>query len=255
MIQEHCRIQSVKEIAPNIFELSFISQAISAKVLPGQFVNIRVEDSLLPLLRRPFSLFSVDAPIVSIIFNAIGIGTRLLSQKKPGDTLDIIGPLGNGVFPLADEGFATALLVAGGLGVATFPFLTSRLSQTKNILTFIGARTASNVIRTGLKNIQIATDDGSEGFHGTVVDLFKAYTSERSFDTPRIYSCGPMPMMRAVAQFAKEKNIPCYVALECEMACGIGLCQGCPVETTLGNKKYNLVCKDGPVFETREVNF
>lgn len=255
MIQEHCRIQSVKEIAPNIFELSFISQAISAQVLPGQFVNIRVEDSLVPLLRRPFSLFSVDAPLVSIIFNAIGIGTKLLSQKKPGDTLDIIGPLGNGVFPLDDGGFATALLVAGGLGVATFPFLTSRLSQTKNILTFIGARTMSNVIRTGLKNIQIATDDGSEGFHGTVVDLFKAFINEQSVDTPRIYSCGPLPMMRAVAQFAKEKNIPCYVALECEMACGIGLCQGCPVETTMGEKKYNLVCKDGPVFETRKVNF
>ena len=255
MIQEHCRIQSVKEIAPNIFELSFMSQAISAQVLPGQFVNIRVEDSLLPLLRRPFSLFSVDVPIVSIIFNAIGIGTKLLSQKKPGDTLDIIGPLGKGVFPLDDGGFATALLVAGGLGVATFPFLTSRLSQTKNILTFIGARTASNVIRTGLKNIQIATDDGSEGFHGTVVDLFKAFINEQSVDTPRIYSCGPMPMMRAVAQFAKEKNIPCYVALECEMACGIGLCQGCPVESTMGEKKYNLVCKDGPVFETRNVNF
>jgi dihydroorotate dehydrogenase electron transfer subunit len=255
MIQEHCRIQSVKEIAPNIFELSFISQAISAQVLPGQFVNIRVEDSLHPLLRRPFSLFSVDAPIVSIIFNAIGIGTKLLSQKKPGETLDIIGPLGNGVFPLNDGGFATALLVAGGLGVATFPFLTSRLSQTKNILTFIGARTTSNVIRTGLENIQIATDDGSEGFHGTVVELFKAFINEQSVDTPRIYSCGPMPMMRAVAQFAKEKNIPCYVALECEMACGIGLCQGCPVETTMGEKKYNLVCKDGPVFETRKVNF
>lgn len=254
MIQEHCRIQSVKEIAPNIFELSFISQAISAQVLPGQFVNIRVEDSLLPFLRRPFSLFAVDAPVASIIFSAIGIGTKLLSQKKPGASLDIIGPLGNGVFPLDDGGFATALLVAGGLGVATFPFLTSRLAQTKNVFTFIGARTASNVIRRGLKNIQIATDDGSEGFHGTVVDLFKAFIKEQSLDTPRIYSCGPMPMMRAVAHFAKEKNIPCYVALECEMACGIGLCQGCPVETTMGEKKYNLVCKDGPVFETRKVN-
>jgi len=255
MIQEYCRIQFVKEIAPNIFELSFISPVISARVLPGQFVNIRVEDSLVPLLRRPFSLFSVNAPVVSIIFNAIGIGTTLLSQKKTGDTLDIIGPLGNGVFPLNGEGVATALLVAGGLGVATFPFLTSRLSQTRNVFTFIGARTKSNVIRTGLKNIQIATDDGSEGFHGTVVDLFKAFINEQSVDAPRIYSCGPTPMMRAVAQFAKEKNIPCYVALECEMACGIGLCQGCPVEATVGDKKYNLVCKDGPVFETRKVNF
>ena len=255
MIQEHCRIQSVKEIAPNIFELSFISQTISEQVIPGQFINVRVEDALLPLLRRPFSLFSVHAPLVSIIFNAIGIGTKLLSQKKPGEILDIIGPLGNGVFPLDDGGSATALLVAGGLGVATFPFLTSRLLRTENIFTFIGARTASQVIRKGLKNVHVATDDGSEGLHGTVVDLVKAFIAEQAVDAPRIYSCGPMPMMRALAHFAKEKNIPCYVALECEMACGIGLCQGCPVETAGSDKKYNLVCKDGPVFDSRKVNF
>lgn len=255
MNQEHCRIESVTEVAPNIFELSFISHAISGQVLPGQFINIRIEDSLVPLLRRPFSLFSVDAPVVSIIFNAIGIGTKLLSQKKRGDMLDVIGPLGNGVFPLDGEDFSTAILVAGGLGVATFPFLTSRLSSTKNLFTFIGARTASHVIRKGLKNVRIATDDGSEGFLGTVVDLFEAFLNEHKVVTPRIFSCGPMPMMRAVAQIAEEKNIPCYVALECEMACGIGLCQGCPVESATGEKKYNLVCKDGPVFETRKVNF
>ena len=255
MIQEHCRIQSVKELAPNIFELSFTSRAISADVLPGQFVNIRVEDSLLPLLRRPFSLFSVRAPVVSIIFNAVGMGTKLLSQKKPGDTLDIIGPLGKGVFPLDDNGFATGLLVAGGLGVATFPFLTSRIPGTKKIVTFLGARTASGVIRTGLKNVHIATDDGSDGFHGTVVDCLKAFINEHPVDSPRIYACGPMPMMRSVAKLAKEKNIPCFVALECEMACGIGLCQGCPVELAAGEKKYNLVCKEGPVFDAQKVNF
>ncbi len=255
MIHENARIHSVREIASNIFQLSFISPVISAQVLPGQFVNIRVENSDVPLLRRPFSIFSVDDTVVSIIFNTIGLGTKLLSQKKAGEDLDIIGPLGNGVFPLDGGAFDTVVIVAGGLGVASFPFLTSRLPHAKSVISFLGARTSSHVIRTGLKNIHIATDDGSEGFHGTVVDLLKTFLMGKTLERPRVYSCGPMPMMRALAHYARERDIPCYVALECEMACGIGLCQGCPVETTDAEKKYALVCKDGPVFETRKVNF
>ncbi len=255
MIQEHAPIYTVKEIALNIFQLSFLSPSISLGALPGQFVNVRVEDSAVPLLRRPFSISSVDGEIVSIIFNVIGLGTKLLSQKKPGETLDVLGPLGKGIFPFDDEEYRTALLIAGGLGVAAFPFLISRLPSSKEVVSFLGARSSSYVVRHGLKNVRIATDDGSEGFTGTVVELMKMFLKENPVDRPRIFSCGPMPMMRALAELSLEKNIPCYVALECEMACGIGLCQGCPVETVNAGKKYNLVCKDGPVFEIRNVKF
>jgi dihydroorotate dehydrogenase electron transfer subunit len=255
MIQEHAPIETVMEIASNIFQLSFLSSSISRSALPGQFVNVRAEESALPLLRRPFSIFSVEGEVVSIIFNVVGLGTKLLSQKRAGETLDVLGPLGKGVFPYGDEKYETALLVAGGLGVAAFPFLNSRLRASNKVLSFLGARTSSYVLRKGLDNIHVATDDGSEGFHGTVVDLLKKFMDESIVLHPRIYSCGPMPMLRTLAQYSREKNIPCYAALECEMACGIGLCQGCPVETAGDGKKYKLVCKDGPVFEVHEISF
>ncbi len=255
MIQEHAPIDTVKEIALNIFQLSFRSPSISLSALPGQFVNVRIEDSAVPLLRRPFSIFSVEGEIVSIIFNVIGLGTKLLSQKKAGETLDVIGPLGKGTFPNRGESFDTALLVAGGLGVAPLPFLNSRLRPVKNVVTFLGARTSAYVVRDGLDNLHVATDNGSAGFHGTVVELLKNFMNEHTIDRPQIYSCGPAAMMRSVAEVSRERHIPCYLALECEMACGVGLCQGCPVETVNHEKKYRLVCKDGPVFEAGEIKF
>ncbi len=253
MIQEHAPIAAVKEIASNIFQLSFLSSSISRSALPGQFVNVKAEESVVPLLRRPFSIFSVEGETVSIIFNVVGLGTKLLSQKRAGETLDVLGPLGKGVFPFNDEKFDTALLVAGGLGVAAFPFLNSRLHASKKVISFLGARTSSFVVRKGLANIHVATDDGSEGFRGTVVDMLKNFMDENTILHPRIYSCGPMPMMRTLAKYSREKNVPCYAALECEMACGIGLCQGCPVEAAGDGRKYKLVCKDGPVFDIREI--
>ncbi len=253
MIQERAPIKAVKEIASNIFQLSFLSSSISRSALPGQFVNVKAEESVVPLLRRPFSIFSVEGETVSIIFNVVGLGTKLLSQKRAGEILDVLGPLGKGVFPFNDEKFDTALLVAGGLGVAAFPFLNSRLHASKKVISFLGARTSSFVVRKGLANIHVATDDGSEGFHGTVVDMLKNFMNENTVLHPRIYSCGPMPMMRTLAKYSREKNVPCYAALECEMACGIGLCQGCPVEAASGGRKYKLVCKDGPVFDVREI--
>jgi len=255
MIQEHARISSVEEIGSNIFRLTFLSPVIAHSALPGQFVNVKAENAVPPLLRRPFSIFSIEGEDVSIIFNVVGIGTRLLSEKKVGQTLDVLGPLGNGVFPFAEEGYETAVLVGGGLGVAAFPFLTTRLRGLKKIRTFLGARSSPFLVRYGLENIHIATDDGSEGFRGTVVDLLKQFVRTGALTQPRIFACGPTPMMRSLAAYAKEISVPCYLALECDMACGIGLCQGCPVETTAAEKKYRLVCKEGPVFEAGEIVF
>ncbi|HTR81005.1 MAG TPA: dihydroorotate dehydrogenase electron transfer subunit [Bacteroidota bacterium] len=255
MIQECSAVHSVEEIASNIFQLSFRSPSISRDVKPGQFVNVKVGNGIVPLLRRPFSIFSAEGNILSIIFNVVGLGTKLLSEKKPGEDLDVLGPLGSGVFPLDDASYETALLVAGGLGVAPLPFLTSRVPTAKKIYSFIGARTSAQLVKKGLRNIQSATDDGSEGIHGTVVTLLQSFTAQHRIESPRIYACGPTPMMRAVKEFAFEHKIPCFFALECEMACGIGLCQGCPVEMTNSGKKFSLVCKDGPVFEASTVSF
>jgi len=255
IVQEYALITALKEIASGIFQLTFRSSSISCTALPGQFVNISAEESAVPLLRRPFSIYSIDGDNVSIIFNVVGIGTKMLSQRKTGDTVDVLGPLGKGVFPFDDEKFETALFVAGGLGVAALPFLNSRLGNLKKVVTFLGARTSSQIVRQGLDNVHVATDDGSEGFQGTVVDLLKNYMAENAVVHPRVYSCGPTPMLRDLANYCVEEDIACYAALECEMACGIGLCQGCPVETENGENKYKLVCKDGPVFDVHDIIF
>ncbi len=254
MIQTHASVHSVEEIASDIFRLAFRSREISAAALPGQFVNIKVNDSLFPLLRRPFSIFFVEGEIVSIIFNIIGEGTRILVGKKPGDVIDVIGPLGNGFSAGMDsDNYKTALIVAGGLGIAPFPFFLSKLGKDKNVLFFVGARTSKQIVRHGIDHIHAATDDGSEGFAGNVVDLLTEHLSDHHYERPRIFCCGPTRMLRRLSEFAQQKRIECYASLECAMACGVGLCQGCPVETISGKKKYALVCKEGPVFETSTV--
>ena len=252
MIQTFARVLNFRSVAANIFVLSFDAPGIAAAAKPGQFLNIKVSEFDIPLLRRPFSIFSVKGDSVEIIFNIIGIGTVLLSKKKAGEEIDIIGPLGN-AYSL-DEEDGTAILVGGGLGVAPLPILTSSLSKSrKKIVTYLGARSSAAIVTEGLRNVRIATDDGSSGFKGTVVELMKNEAAKEKFARARIYGCGPNPMLRALASAAKELDVPCEVSLESAMACGIGICQGCPIETIAGEKKYALVCKEGTVFDSRSV--
>lgn len=254
MIRTDAPVHSIDEIASGIFRLTFRSREIASAALPGQFVNVKVNDSLFPLLRRPFSIFSVENDLVSIVFNVIGEGTRILVNKTIGEIVDVIGPLGNGFFSaMNSEKYETALIVAGGLGIAPFPFFLSKLGKNKKAVSYIGARTASQIVRLETKYIHVATEDGTEGFTGNVVDLLAEHLSSNHYALPRIFCCGPTRMLKRLSEFAREKNIECYASLECAMACGIGLCQGCPVEIVNGKKKYALVCKEGPVFETRSV--
>ncbi|HLP18147.1 MAG TPA: dihydroorotate dehydrogenase electron transfer subunit [Bacteroidota bacterium] len=252
MHQEPAIVRSLTSVTPEIKRLTLHAPAIAACTEPGQFLNIRVDTSF-PLLRRPFSVYDVQHDTVSIIFNVIGKGTSALAHKEPGDVLDIIGPCGNSFMPFAEGEYDTAVLLAGGIGVAPFPFLTKRLAGSRRIETFLGARGKDFIIHEGIENLHIATDDGSEGFHGTVLDLFKEYLGSHDIGRARLFICGPSRMMRAVADFALEMGIDAYASVECEMACGIGLCQGCAIESKGGPKKYYLVCKDGTIFDTRTV--
>jgi dihydroorotate dehydrogenase electron transfer subunit len=153
-----------------------------------------------------------------------------------------------------DDDFETALLVGGGIGVAPLPLTAAYLrSREKRMLSFIGARRQSQLVTMGLDNVVSATDDGSVGFHGTVVECLRAYVQQHDVVNPKIFSCGPNRMLKAIADLALESNIACEVSLESEMACGIGICQGCPIERANGERKYYLVCKDGPCFDAREV--
>jgi len=253
-VKQLCEVKSCSEVAAKTFLLSFISAEIAASARPGQFVNVlAAETGEGPLLRRPFSIARVDGNIIELLFSAIGTGTKLLSRKQPGEMLDVLGPLGRPFH--TDAGYDTALIAAGGIGMAPFPFLTGDLlKRGKRIETFAGFRNAGQIFTSDLQNIHLATDDGSKGFRGTVVQLLESYVNRTDLGKVKIFACGPTAMLKALTELAKIKNICCEVSLEGHMACGVGICQGCPVERTGDEAKYALVCKDGPVFLTTEIN-
>lgn len=249
-----CRVKGVRQVAENTFVLRFIAPHISTTIRPGQFVSIRVEETTDPLLRRPFSIYRTNGEESEIIFNVIGRGSASLRRKREGDWIDVLGPLG---VPFSSEGqYDTAILMGGGLGVAPLPLLTMSLRRSgKSLVTVIGARSAAQVVDAHLYNLHIATDDGSRGFHGTVVDLATQLLTADPPRKPMIFACGPTAMLRAVAALAVKEDIPCEVSLEGPMGCGFGVCQGCPVELVGSEKKYALMCKDGPTFDVRKVKF
>ena len=249
MTVEQCPVVDVTQAGEGIFLLSFTSPAISRTLRPGQFVNIRAEGGCDPLLRRPFSAYRVAGGVVEIIFQVVGKGTDALRRKRTGDRIDVMGPLGV-PFRVGEGGFQTAVLMAGGLGVAPLPLLTEAIrARGLALMTFVGARTSAHLVTRYLEGLQTATDDGSAGYHGTVVDLASGVLREAPPPRPKIFACGPMPMLRAVASMARSMGIPCEVSLEGPMGCGIGICQGCPVERSGEERSYALMCKDGPTFD------
>lgn len=250
MLQVDTIVESVQEIQKNIFLLKVAAPSIAAEAKPGQFCNIKVNDNNSPLLRRPFSICETDNGKISFMFNIVGVGTEILSKKKKDDRLNIIGPLGNGFNYKGN--YKNALIVAGGIGAAPFPFLLQEIDDDKHTVCFIGGRTEDDLISYKMKNILTSTDDGSEGFHGNVVQLLKSKINEYDKNETKIFACGPTPMLRAVSEFSEEEEIDCEISTESVMACGFGICQGCVIES---NRKdgFVLVCKDGPVFNAEDV--
>ena len=253
MIQEFVRLDSNEEIAEGLFLLTFKSDSLANRARPGQFLNIRSSRDWSPLLlRRPFSISRVRGASIELLFNIVGAGTKLLAAKRPGDELDVLGPLGE---PFRYEArFDTGVIVAGGLGVAPFPFLTDFLEHRGvPIVTFVGSRAAIYFSRLHLVDTHYSTDDGSKGFKGTVVECLAEYLRGHSLPSMKIFGCGPTKMLAALTKFAVENSHECELSLEGDMACGVGICQGCPVERKDGKKKYALVCTDGPTFNCRDV--
>ena len=255
IVQIKAKIISNHRLAGNYGNLEFESGIIAKQASAGQFVNIRVADALEPLLRRPISIHGVKAPKVKIIYEIIGKGTQILSARKPGEFLDIIGPLGNGFDysrPLAKSTQAKNILIAGGMGVAPLVFLAEKLKLSKPLV-LIGARTKKQILcpqefKSLGCTVKLATDDGSVGFKGRVTDLLRIVLEQTK--PLGLFSCGPQPMLKTVAEIAGENKINAQLSLEEHMACGIGACLGCEVLTKTG---YKSVCKDGPVFSSEEL--
>lgn len=250
MVNEEIVVQSLEKLQPNIYLMKALAPQIASKVKPSQFCNIKVSDNDFPLLRRPFSVCNVEGDSIFFMFDVHGEGTRLLSEKNKDDKLEVLGPLGNGFN--YEKDFNNAVIVAGGLGAAPFPYLTKKLEGKVQIFSFVGGRSKDYVVKYGLKNVQVATDDGSEGYRGTVIDLLKHKRSEFSNGKTILFGCGPTPMLKALQEFAIENNLECQLSTETAMACGFGICQGCPIQSAKEDK-YLLVCKDGPVFEARDI--
>ncbi len=247
----NAHVEKSIELDNQIFLLKIRCPEIASKINPGEFLNVRVSETMYPLLRRPFSVCDVEGDFFYLMFNVFGEGTKILARKHYGETIDVLGPLGHG-FNLEGD-YDTAVIVAGGLGAAPFPYVIRKLGNSKNILSFIGGRTYKEVITHGMKNISIATDDGSLGFKGNVVELLNENLDALKSQKIKIFSCGPNSMLRAVKEFCVKNNFECEASTECAMACGFGICQGCPIQSTENEDKYYLVCKDGPVFNVKDV--
>ena len=254
MIQENARVIDHKQLTANYFLLTFSSAHISKNALPGQFVNVKVSDDVLPLLRRPISIHQADPKNnnFKLLYEVVGQGTSKLSQVKPGEEISVLGPLGNG-FKIEKN---IAVLIAGGMGIAPLCFLAKEIAkQTKEIYAFIGAKTKDLIMcEEGLRalgaKVYPVTEDGSKGEKGLITDVLKNF----SVNGPRstIYACGPQAMLKKIASIAEQKKIECQISMEAYMACGIGACKGCAVDT---NQGYKMVCKDGPVFNAKDIKW
>ena len=246
------KIERLEKLKNDIYLLEFKSDYVANKAKPGQFLHIKVDDKT-TILRRPLSIHKVEKNLIYILFRVRGKGTNLLSQYKKGDVLNVIGPLGNG-FDISAP--AQNILVAGGMGVAPLVFLTEKLKKIRNLI-LLGAKNKKEVLaeqefkKFGFE-IQIATDDGSRGFKGNVVNLLKKIlTTHDSRLTTNLYACGPKEMFYEIKKvLEKYPHINAQVSFEQFMGCGLGVCCGCVIETKSGYKK---VCKDGPVFDLKDI--
>ena len=242
---------------------------------PGNFFMLSIANGYDPLLKRPFSVHRCMGNNFQILYRTVGKGTALLRKKKPGDVIEVIGPLGN-AFPVRKD-MKNIILVAGGLGIAPIFALAERLISpprtlqkrgtkrglkkkdhgNRKPLLFYGARTRDELLcinelsSIGIDAI-ISTDDGSMGYKGTIVTVLKRYfTHHSSLITHHcLFACGPGPMLKAFSEMAEKKKLKGYAALEQNMACGLGTCLGCTVLTKAG---YKRVCKEGPVFPLGDI--
>ena len=261
-----CSVLENREVTPGNFLLTLKVPRAFSRPEPGQFVHLRVSPEVEPLLRRPYSLegFFERGGIraVRIYYSVVGRGSRALAAQPKGQRLDLIGPLGIGFTPRPRR---APILVAGGRGVAPLLFLARKLREKKRPFVFLfGARGARELygvreIRGG--RLHLATDDGSVGYHGSVLTLLEREweTGGHTPLTAEIFTCGPHGLLHEVAELARDRGIRCEASLEGPMACAVGACRGCPVPLRPGvsenGGRYPAMCLEGPVMDATIVEW
>lgn len=257
-IVEKVELIKKEQIKSDIYKYSVKSDKMANQAKPGQFLEIRVTDSIEPFLRRPISIHNVkkDEGIIEFIFQVKGKGTELLAERKEGELIDIIGPLGEGTFNT--NGYEKIAIIGGGIGIFPLYELAKQAKKSgKTVNMYLGFRNKDFVIleneyKEVANNFTLATDDGSYGKNGFAINFLKDDISKNPVDC--IYACGPLPMLKAVQALAKEKNIPCQLSLEERMGCGMGVCIGCAVKyKTETEDTFKRVCREGPVFDANTV--
>lgn len=253
--RETVTVVSQEQLADGIFSM-WIQTEAAKTARPGQFISMYTNDGS-KLLPRPISICEIDTETsklrVVCRVTAEKTGTEQFSKMKAGDTLPIIGPLGNG-FPLEAGKGKRAFLIGGGIGVPPILELAKQLDCEKQII--MGYRDADTFLKEQFEEngtVYISTEDGSVGTKGNVMDAIR----ENGLEADIIYACGPTPMLRAIKQYAEEQGIECYISLEERMACGIGACLACVCQSKEKDHHSNVnnkrICKDGPVFLSTEV--
>ncbi|WP_350453720.1 dihydroorotate dehydrogenase electron transfer subunit [Slackia heliotrinireducens] len=251
--EEKARICSNEQVGPGLFKMVLHCPRSAAAIKPGQFIHMRLDGFEAHILRRPFSVYKADTQegTMDIIYQVVGTGSQWMTGLEPGHTVSIMAALGNTWQPVDGK----LLLVCGGVGAAPlFMFAQQLKAEGRDFEVILGARTADMLVTkadyTALLGREpiIATDDGTEGFSGfaTVPMQQQLETGEYS----AVYCCGPDPFMRIVSGIVADAGIDCWISEEKRMACGIGACLSCVVETVDGKKRS---CVDGPVFNAKDV--
>ncbi len=264
MLQRRASIIENVPLAERTYRVRLAAPEIAAAIRPGQFVMLRLPGTTDPLLGRPFALYDVVDDSIDIVYLVVGKMTGLLAQTKPGETLEVWGPLGNGFLPLGDPDEVT--LVAGGIGQTPFLAYARELlgergyggdrprGRTQKVSLYYGVRTASlaacvDDFQQAGARVQLASDDGSIGRPGFVTQLLAADRPPGPW-----IGCGPEPMLHALMKLAEETSTTCHVSLETPMACGFGVCFSCVTKVkTADGWDYRRVCVDGPVFNASDL--
>ena len=246
-----CTIVHSERLADFIYSITVSSPDIANAARAGQFVNIKCGDG--SLLRRPVSICSIDDDELRFVFEVKGEGTRWLSCRAPGQSIDVFGPLGNG-FNIPGGN----IIVVGG-GIGSPPMLFAAESSEGVVTAVLGFRDSRRIIlktefESVCNQVIITTDDGSFGTYGTVAAPLQELLEGGGFDT--VLACGPRVMLTAVAGICRQRGVPCQVSLEERMGCGVGACVVCACLTVMdGAEGVSRVCRDGPVFNAEEIRW